>query len=720
MSKIKLVVVILICILLLPFMVNAEECNQNSIKIQSISLKDKSEYTEELSKTTFKNNKINLDLKMYDIGDYIEYELKVKNESKENFYFDEKSLNINSNYFDYSLSYKDNSNKIEPSTEKIIYLKVQYKREVDKEKFFSGKYIDNNNLLLNITNSNPILTNPLTNNNKITIIIFILLVIQLVLYFTRDKRINKNYLLFLVLLLPITVNALCKCSLDINSNITIGKVKPNPCTYDGELVQGAEYVNGQYTYRYMQEGTSNDWKNIENDGWGVILTDKESTVDVTTKLCTAINDKPIVSMSFMFSGSKTNKIDLDSFDTSSVTNMTGMFAGQVNINKLNLKNFDTSNVLNMPIMFNGATSLEEVNLDGFDLTSSINESSIIGSMFNGTNNLKRVSLKNWKIPEIFTNAIGCRTSSLCSKNLEYVDVTGWDLSNTKDVNGLFGDLYAREIKGLNTWDISNLENMSYMLMHNENLEEINIENWNGEKLRNISYMFYNNSSLKKVKINIKNTSNLVNMSYMFLQDPLLEEVTMDGIDLTASVNGSDIVKSAFACDYNLKKVSVKNWKIPDSFINGMSGHTGIVLISNNLEYIDVTGWDLSQTTDISCLFFHSGVQRIIGLDTWDTSNIKNMKQMFYNAYNVQELDLSSFDTRKVTNMSYMFTTANNVKTIFASDKFNTDNVINSEQMFGGMSRNFVGGNGTVFDSNHIDKEYARIDEPGKPGYFTRK
>ena len=25
----------------------------------------------------------------------------------------------------------------------------------------------------------------------------------------------------------------------------------NPCTYDGELVQGAEFVNGQYTYRYM-------------------------------------------------------------------------------------------------------------------------------------------------------------------------------------------------------------------------------------------------------------------------------------------------------------------------------------------------------------------------------------------------------------------------------------------------------------------------------------
>ena len=719
MNKIKIFITIFLCILFIPFLVHAEECNPSNIKIKDIDIKDKSEYVEELSDTTFKDNKLNLDLKMYDVGDYIEYELKVKNDSNEDYYLNKDSLDINSDYFEYFITFSDNSNKIEPNTEKTIYLRVEYKKEVEKDKFLSGKYVSNNMVTLKSSTNNTI-TNPLTKNNKLTIFLFILLVIQLVLYFTRSKRINKTMILLIGILLPFEVFALCNFELDINSNITIGKVKPNPCTYDGELVQGAEYVNGQYTYRYMQEGNGSDWNNIENDGWGVMLTDKESTDDVTTKLCTSINDKPIVSMSFMFGGSKTNKIDLDSFDTSSVTNMTGMFAGQVNINKLNLKNFDTSNVINMSIMFIGATSLEEVNLDGFDLTSSINESSIIRSMFYGTNNLKRVSLKNWKIPEIFTNAIGCRNSSLCSKNLEYVDVTGWDLSNTKDVNGLFGDLYAREIKGLNTWDISNLENMSYMLTHNEILEEINIENWNGEKLRNISYMFYNNSSLKKVKINIKNTSNLVNMSCMFLQDPLLEEVTMDGIDLTASVNGSDIVQSAFEYDYNLKKVSVRNWKIPDSFIYGMSGHMGIILISSNLEYIDVTGWDLSQTTDISCLFLNSGVQRIIGLDTWDTSNIKNMKQMFYNAYNVQELDLSSFDTRKVTNMSHMFTTAGNVKTIFASDKFNTDNVINSEYMFGGMSINFVGGNGTVFDSIHIDKEYARIDAPGSPGYFTRK
>ena len=45
---------------------------------------------------------------------------------------------------------------------------------------------------------------------------------------------------------------------------------PIYCTFDGEMEQRAEYVNGQYTYRYMQEGDESEsdliWKNIEEDG----------------------------------------------------------------------------------------------------------------------------------------------------------------------------------------------------------------------------------------------------------------------------------------------------------------------------------------------------------------------------------------------------------------------------------------------------------------------
>ena len=70
------------------------------------------------------------------------------------------------------------------------------------------------------------------------------------------------------------------------------------CKTNDTLTQGLKYVNGQYTYAYKQRGNYASsviaWNNINNNGWGVQLTDKTSTDAVTSELCTYINDKPIV------------------------------------------------------------------------------------------------------------------------------------------------------------------------------------------------------------------------------------------------------------------------------------------------------------------------------------------------------------------------------------------------------------------------------------------
>ena len=67
----------------------------------------------------------------------------------------------------------------------------------------------------------------------------------------------------------------------------------------------------------------------------------------------------------------------------------------------------------------------------------------------------------------------------------------------------------------------------------------------------------------------------------------------------------------------------------------------------------------------------------------------------------------------------MFIGNSNLKTIYVSDKFVTDNVVNSSGMFLRCT-SLIGGNGTIYNSAHDDKEYARIDTPETPGYFTRK
>ena len=96
-----------------------------------------------------------------------------------------------------------------------------------------------------------------------------------------------------------------------------------------------------------------------------------------------------------------------------------------------------------------------------------------------------------------------------------------------------------------------------------------------------------------------------------------------------------------------------------------------------------------------------------------------MGNMFGIAKNLKSLNLSSFDTSNVTNMSAMFSNCSSLKTILVSDKFEVQQVVYSNSMFNNLPL-LVGGNGTTYDPNHTNKEYARIDTPGAFGYFTRK
>ena len=95
-----------------------------------------------------------------------------------------------------------------------------------------------------------------------------------------------------------------------------------------------------------------------------------------------------------------------------------------------------------------------------------------------------------------------------------------------------------------------------------------------------------------------------------------------------------------------------------------------------------------------------------------------MHGMFMETTNLTTIDLGSFNTSRVTSMDSMFWELPNLRTIYVSNSFTTANVTSGGNMFTNDT-SLVGGNGTVYDANHIDKEYARIDTANTPGYFTR-
>lgn len=97
----------------------------------------------------------------------------------------------------------------------------------------------------------------------------------------------------------------------------------------------------------------------------------------------------------------------------------------------------------------------------------------------------------------------------------------------------------------------------------------------------------------------------------------------------------------------------------------------------------------------------------VNLSSFDTSKVTSISYMFaYSSF--EKLNLSGFNTSNVVNMSNMFDQCKKLKNIYASNRFVTDNVTSSSEMFRD-SLYLKGGAGTSFSSSHTDKEYARID-----------
>ena len=331
------------------------------------------------------------------------------------------------------------------------------------------------------------------------------------------------------------------------------------CTYDGELTQGAEYVNGQYTYRYKQEGSyvSSGWSNIGNDGWGVQLTDKTSTDAVTTTLCTYINNKPVISMSYMFDNSKATTLDVSNFDTSNVTNMSSMFSNS-QATTLDVSNFDTSNVTNMSSMFlnSQATTLDVSNFDMSKVTlmygmfksseaivldlSSFDTSNAtsMGEMFS---NSKATTLD---VSNFDTSKVTNMERMFSNSQATTLDLSNFDTSNVTNMNTMFSNSLATTID-LSNFDTSKVTNMNYMFQYTVATEIKGLENFDTSKVVGMCSMF-RNSQATTLDLSSFDTSNVTNMSYMFYNSAKLTTIYASNKFNTGKVTSSAYMFEACA------------------------------------------------------------------------------------------------------------------------------------------------------------------------------
>ena len=242
------------------------------------------------------------------------------------------------------------------------------------------------------------------------------------------------------------------------------------------------------------------------------------------------------------------------------------------------------------------------------------------------------------------------------------------------------------IDGIRYLHTQNVTDMKWMFSGCSSLTSLDLGGFNTENVTSMSYMFYS-CNLANINVSSFNTQNVTDMSYMFYQCSALTS-----LDLS----------------------SFKGEKL--SNIGGMFSQC------SSLTSLDLSGFNTQNVTNMAELFNQCTSLISLDLSGFNTENVTSMSQMFSQCSSLPNLDLSSFNPRRVTSMYDMLNGCSALTTIYASSLWTTASVSRSisNTMFSNCTK-LVGGMGTVFDTNHIGVEYARIDggpTSETPGYFT--
>ena len=394
-----------------------------------------------------------------------------------------------------------------------------------------------------------------------------------------------------------------------------------------------------------------------------------------------------------------------------------------------------------------ADTLLAVFLPGTDFIKKIK---VLGNNSSATYDMPDTAIKYLKKSSVEPTDINKQEKNVVSTSDSEVPIYAWFDNGTlywwsedykpnlnENANFMFYNLQGLKDIELDKIKTNITTSMLYMFGNCKDLETLDVSKFDTSRVKNMAYMFYIGyrwgsgsilSNLKEI-IGLEkfDTSNVTNMANIFHGQRMLESINVSSFDTSKVV----YMYGMFGNCHSLKSIDVSHFDTRNVINMGtMFQHT------TALKKIDISNFDTSKVTEMTSMFGCGGnrelcqLVEIKGLDKMNTSNVEHMGGMFVHQTKLRTLDLSSFDTRKVVDTDYMFY-GTNLTTIYVSSKFDLSSVTNSDYMFYkalnsvvGVSTNYVltGGAGTTYDESHIDKEYARIDDPanGRPGYFTLK
>ena len=396
-----------------------------------------------------------------------------------------------------------------------------------------------------------------------------------------------------------------------------------------------------------------------------------------------LNTQNVTRMSFMFSGcSSLTSLNLSSFNTQNVTYMNCMFFGCSSLTTLNLSSFDTQNVTNMCWMFQDCSSLKTIVVGGEWSTTKVIESA---QMFYGCTSL--VGGDGTKFNSSYTDktkAYAGQGGYLTLKDAGTKEAYAV-LSTDQTTLSFYYDTYKSSRSGT-VYTAANFRKSSN-------------DSW-GAYRSNITKVVFDNS--------YANYTGLTSTAFWFYRCSKM--TTISGIE-NLNTQNVKVMESMFddcssLTSLNLSSFNTQNVKNMYAMFYGCSSLTSLNLSSFNTQNV----------TNMYGMFEGCSSLTSLNLSSFNTQNVTSMGFMFEYCSSLTSLNLSSFNTQNVTDMFAMFCGCSSLKTIVVGGEWSTTNVTYSDEMFSGCT-SLVGGDGTKYNSNYMDKTKAYA---GQGGYLTLK
>jgi surface protein len=374
---------------------------------------------------------------------------------------------------------------------------------------------------------------------------------------------------------------------------------------------------------------------------------------------------------------------MEYLNTDSVTNMGWMFALCLSLTSLDVSHFNTANVTYMDAMFYGCRGLTSLDVSNFNTTNVTN----MYGMFSGCNGLTSLDVSSFNTAKVFDMRF---MFSGCSGLTTIYAGDGWSTAAVTQSSDMFADCTSL-VGGMGTTFDESHTNMAYARIDGGPSNPGYLSEKGPE-----AYAVYTED----------------NETLTFYYDN--QRSSRPGTTYGLNTGYEDV-------EWHDTHYSFTTWVVFDPSFADARPTTTYRWFYGMASLVSITGMEYLNTdsvTNMAYMFTLCCALPSVDLSHFNTANVKNMSYMFAECYALTSLDLSSFNTDNVTNMHYMFQNCSALTTIYASSGWNLPANNFSYAMFLGC-RKLVGGQGTTYDKDHVDAEYARIDGgPGNPGYFT--